>query len=163
MLIHWYRIANWLWRHQVPVLPKVIYYLQYILFNSSVPSSCIIGGGTKFGYGGIAVIIHARAKIGKNCVIGSCVTIGGKSGWWEVPEIGDNVDISSGSKILGPVRIGSNVIIGANSVVTKDVPDNCVVAGVPAKVIASNINRAEYTSAAPKHRGSSPWPITPNK
>lgn len=163
MLIHWYRLANWLWRHKVPLVPKVIYYLQYLLFNCSVPASCKLGGGTRFGYGGMAVIVHARAKVGNNCVIGSCVTIGGKSGWWEVPEIGNNVEIHSGSKILGPIKIGNNVIIGANSVVTKDVPDNCVVAGVPAKIIARNINPADYTSAKPKYRATSPWPQTPDR
>ena len=44
MLIHWYRIANFLYRHHVPVLPKLIYYIQYMLFNCSVPASCTIGG-----------------------------------------------------------------------------------------------------------------------
>lgn len=47
MLIHWYRIANWLHRHHVPILPKLIYFLQYILFNSSVPYSCMLMGGGK--------------------------------------------------------------------------------------------------------------------
>ena len=44
MLIHWYRFANWLFRHHIPVLPKIIYYIQYFLYNSSVPASCSIGG-----------------------------------------------------------------------------------------------------------------------
>lgn len=101
----------------MPVLPKLMWKLQYLLFNSSVPGSCKIGEGTKFGYGGIGLVIHARAEIGKNCVIGANVTIGGKSGWWEVPIIGDNVEISAGSRIIGPVRIGDNVVIGANTVV----------------------------------------------
>lgn len=52
-------------------------------------------------------------------------------------EIGDNVFIGAGTSIIYNVRIGSNVIIGACSLITKDVPDNCVVAGVPAKVISS--------------------------
>lgn len=47
MLIHWYRLAHWLWMHHVPVLPKLIYYLQYLLFNCSVPASCSLGGGYK--------------------------------------------------------------------------------------------------------------------
>lgn len=163
MLIHWYRLSNWMWHHKVPLLPKLIYYLQYLLFNCSVPASCELGKGTKFGYGGMAVIIHSRAKLGKDCIIGSCVTIGGKSGWYEVPNIGDNVQISSGAKILGPIRIGNNVIIGANSVVTKDVPDNCVVAGIPAKIIARNINLADYNGIMPKNRGNASWPETPFK
>lgn len=161
MLIDLYRLNHWLWRHKVPILPKFIWRLQYILFNSSVPASCIINSGTKFGYGGIAVVIHSRAVIGKNCLIGTCVTIGGKSGWYEVPIIGDNVDICNGARILGPVRIGNNVIIGANAVVTKDVPDNCVVAGIPAKIIKENIDLSDFTSI--KYRGNSEFPVTPRQ
>lgn len=159
MLIFFYKFSNWLYRHRVPMLPKFIWKLNYLLFNCSVPASCTIGSGTKFGYGGMAVILHARTKIGKNCIIGSCVTIGGKSGWYEVPVIGDNVEIHSGAKIIGPVRIGNNVIIGANAVVTKDIPDNCVVAGIPAKIIKENITKEDFESV--KYRGDSEFPITP--
>ncbi len=163
MLIHWYRFNNWMWKHNIPLLPKLIYYIQYLLFNSSVPASCEIGKGSKFGYYGMAVVIHARAEIGKNCVIGTCVTIGGKSGWHEVPTIGDNVHIASGAKILGPVRRGNNVYIGANAVVTKDVPDNCVVAGIPAKILAKNINIEDYIGSTVRYRGADYWPVTPDR
>lgn len=135
MLIHWYRFANFCFRNHIPLLPKLIYYLQYLLFNCSVPASCKIGKGTKFGYGGIGVVVHARAEIGENCIIGQNVTIGGRSGFYEVPVIGNNVEICAGSRVLGPIKIGDNVIIGANAVVIKDVPNNTVVAGVPAHVI----------------------------
>jgi serine O-acetyltransferase len=50
------------------------------------------------------------------------------------PVIGDNVDIGSGAKLLGPIRIGNNVLIGANAVVMLDVPDNSIAVGVPAVV-----------------------------
>ncbi len=162
-LIHFYRVSSWLYRHHIPILPRLIYILQFLLFNSSVPASCKIGKGTKFGYYGMAVVLHARSVIGRNCVIGTCVTIGGKSGWHEVPIIGNNVHIASGVKILGPVRIGNNVQIGANAVVTKDIPDNCVVAGIPAKIIAQNINIDEYTGLFVRHRGDDEWPVTPRK
>ena len=144
MLIHWYRVANWLFRHRIPLLPKFIYYIQYLLFNSSVPASCVVGGGSKFAYGGIAVVIHARVVIGKNCVIGQCVTIGGRSKHYAVPIIGDNVYIGAGAKILGPVKIGDNSVIGAGAVVLSDVPENSIVVGVPAKVIKTNINSKDY-------------------
>ena len=49
--------------------------------------------------------------------------------------IGDNCFISTGVTILGPIRIGDNVTIGAGAVLTKDIPDNCIVAGIPAKII----------------------------
>lgn len=162
MLIHWYRFGNWCYRHKVPLLPKLIWKLNYLLFNSSVPCSVILGGGSKFAYGGIGVVIHARSVIGKNCVIGQNVTIGGKSGWYEVPVIGDNVEISAGVRILGPVRIGNNVIIGANAVVVKDVPDNCIVAGIPAKIIRENISLQDFDGPfALKYRGDAGWPMTP--
>lgn len=163
MLIHWYRLNHWLWLHHVPLLPKLLYYIQYLIFNSSVPPSCEIGKGTKFGYYGMAVVVHARAKVGRNCMIGTCVTIGGKSGWYEVPDIGDNVQIASGAKILGPVKIGNNVYVGANSVVTKDVPDNSVVAGVPAKILKTDIEIDEYKGKTVRYRSDGEWPLTPIK
>ncbi len=68
------------------------------------------------------------------------MTIGGRSGKENVPVIGNDVYIATGAKILGDIKVGNNVIIGANAVVIKDVPDNCVVAGVPAKIIKQNSN-----------------------
>lgn len=144
MLIHWYRLSNWCYRHKIPILPKLIWKMSYLLFNSSVPASVVIGAGTKFAYGGIGVVIHSRAIIGGGCVIGQNVTIGGKSGWYEVPIIGNNVEISAGARVIGPIKIGNNVIIGANAVVVKDVPDNCIVAGVPAKIIRENISIDDF-------------------
>ena len=82
MLLISYRIANWLYRHHFPVLPKLMYYIQRALFKSSLPATCTIGVDTKLGYGGIGIVVHARTVIGKNCMIGQGVTIGGKSGWY---------------------------------------------------------------------------------
>ena len=59
---------------------------------------------------------------------------GGNSHYPRVPIIGDNVYISHGACVFGGITIGSNVIIGANAVVNKPVPDNVVIAGVPAKI-----------------------------
>lgn len=139
MLVRFYRLSNWLYRHRIPILPKLIYYISYCLFNSSVPATCTIGKGTRFAYGGIAVVIHARAVIGKNCVIGQCSTIGGRSKHKKVPIIGDNVYMGAGSKILGPVSVGDNVVIGAGAIVLSDVPNNCIVVGAPARIIKSHI------------------------
>lgn len=131
-----YRAGRWLHLRKVPLLPKLIYNLTFLIFNSSIPPSCEIGAGSKFSYGGIAVVLHRRCRIGKNVNIGHCVTVGGTFNS-DVPAIGDNVWIAPGVRILGSVTIGNNVVIGANAVVTKSIPDNCVAAGVPAKVIRS--------------------------
>lgn len=164
MLIHFYRFNHWLFTHHIPVLPKIICKLQYLFFNCYVPASCVIGKGTKFGYGGMAVVIHARAVIGKNCLIGQCVTIGGKSGWREVPVLGDNVMVNAGARIIGPVKIGDNVEVGANCVVVKDVPSNCVVAGVPARIIRKNMTADDLLEMNKyKERGDAVFPITPDR
>lgn len=164
MLIFWYQLANWLYRHHIPFLPKILWKIMYVLFNSSLPASCTTGKGTVLAYGGIGTVVHARAAIGRNCMIGQNTTIGGKSGWYEMPVIGDNVHISAGARILGLVRIGNNVIIGANAVVVKDVPDNCIVAGIPAKIIKEDISLADYDGEnALKYRGNNDWPTTPKK
>jgi len=146
------------------ILSKLVWKISYLLFNSSIPPTVKIGEGTKIAYGGVGVVVHARSVIGKNCLLGQNITIGGKSGWYEVPIIGDNVHISAGARILGPVKVGNNVIIGANAVVIKDVPDNCIVAGVPAKVIRDKISKEEFDDyEIIKYRGDQDWPMTPRK
>lgn len=140
-----YRIGNWCYRHKIPIVTKVIDVLIRLIHNSAVYSATSIGKGTVFGYGGIALVIHKHATVGCNCVIGSNVTIGGKSGSKNVPVIEDNVYIATGAKILGSVIVGEGAVIGANAVVVKDVPARSVAAGVPAKIIATNIDPRDYS------------------
>jgi serine O-acetyltransferase len=135
--VHFYRLGHFLYTYRIPLLPKIIELIIFLLYNSKIPSSCEIGKGTLLSYGGIGVVLHARCKVGNNVDIGTNVTIGGRSGHYDVPIIGNNVYIATGAKILGPIKIGSNVIIGANAVVINDVPDNVTVAGIPAKIIKS--------------------------
>jgi serine O-acetyltransferase len=130
-----YYIAHWLYKRKIPLIPRIIKLFIFLVYNSSIPYEAIIGKGTYFAYGGIGVVLHHNTVIGKKCIIGSNVTIGGKSGVKEVPKLGDNVKIATGAKILGAITIGDNVTIGANAVVVKDVPSNVVVAGIPAKII----------------------------
>ncbi|MGI2178561.1 serine O-acetyltransferase [Shewanella frigidimarina] len=110
-----------------------------MIYNSRIPASAIIGSGSFFAYGGIAVVLHKKVVIGRNCIIGTCVTIGGRSNSKTVPIIGDNVFIATGAKLLGSIKVGNNCVIGANTVVIHDVPDNCVVAGIPGKILIQRI------------------------
>ena len=132
--IDFYRASNWLHRRKVPVLPKIIHRVIFFLYNSDIPPGCTIGRGTKCNHGGVGVVIHRDCHIGDGCIIGMSVTLGGSFGPG-VPMVGDNVWMAPGSRIFGPVRIGNNVIIGANSVITRDVPDNSVVMGIPGRVV----------------------------
>ena len=90
----------------------------------------------------IGLVIY-YANIGRNNIIFQNVTIGGKSVVNSFPEdyptIGDNCIVFAGASILGGVTIGNNVIVGAGAVVVSNVPDNCVVAGNPAKIIKRGI------------------------
>ena len=76
----------------------------------------------------------------KDCIIHQGVTLGRAFGGKKAgcPSLGDNVICFPGAKIIGKVYVGKNVIIGANAVVSNDIPDNCVVVGVPAKIVSKD-------------------------
>ena len=131
-----YRFSRWLYLHHIPFLPKIVMLFIFLIYNSKIPYKAKIGKGTICGYSGIGVVIHSDAEIGDNCVIGQHVTVGGGNNRYPgVPKIGNNVYISHGAIVFGGITIGNNVTIGANAVVTKPVPDNAIVAGVPAKIL----------------------------
>lgn len=83
-----------------------------------------------------AILISNNAVIGDDVIVRQCVTIGNRSLEFplEAPIIGNRVSIGAGAKILGGVRIGNDVLIGANAVVIDDIPDNSIAVGVPAVV-----------------------------
>ena len=141
-----YRISHWLYLHRLTSLAKLVKLLIFLIYNSSIPFECEIGRQTIALYGGIGIVIHKQAKIGKNCRIGTNVLIGGRSGSENAPIIGDNVYIATGAKVLGDITINSNVIIGANAVVIKSVPSNCSVGGVPSRILKENINVSDYVN-----------------
>ncbi|PFE42497.1 serine acetyltransferase [Bacillus cereus] len=139
-----YKISSRLYKKGIPVLPKLLTKINRILYGCHVPHSSEIGEGTVIGYDGIGTVVHHRARIGKDCIIMSGVTIGGTSHKPDVPIVGNNVLIGTGAKLVGPVKIGNNVVIGANAVVVNDIPDNCLAVGIPAKVTRTNINIKDY-------------------
>lgn len=119
-------------------------------FGISVPHWTKIGSGFFIGHPG-GIVVNHLSTIGKNCNISQGVTLGqanrGKNTGY--PTLGDNVYIGPGAKIVGAVKIGNDVAIGANCVVTHDIPDHAVVVGVPGKVIswagtAGYMDRTDY-------------------
>ncbi len=114
---------------------RIFSYILRIIYRPSnyffLDNSCNIGGGLFIQHGFSTIIM---ADLGSNCWINQQVTIGHKDRSGR-PQIGDNVRITAGAKVLGNISIGNNVVIGANAVVVKNVPDNSVVVGIPAYII----------------------------
>ncbi len=81
-------------------------------------------------------MIHVapKSKVGCNCTIGTDVVLGTKGAFDAVTTVG-NVEIALGAKLIGKITVGDNVVVAPNSVVIHDVPENCVVSGVPAQII----------------------------
>jgi len=143
-LIKVHRIGHFFYKKKIPILPRIVRFIVFLLYNSDIPSSVVIGKNTLFGHSGIGVVIHQDAIIGADCVIGQGITIGGRSKNPTVPVIGNKVYIAAGARVLGAIKIGNNVIIAPNAVVIKDVPDNCIVGGIPAQVLKENILIKDY-------------------
>ncbi len=140
-----YRSGSWCVRNRerlglfarvlLPVL-TVFQKIVEIATGIDIPFTARIGRGLYIGHFG-QIILSTRTIMGECCNLSQGVTIGqaGRGAQQFVPVIGDRVYIGPGAKIFGKVSIGSDVAIGANAVVTKDLPDNAVAVGIPAKVI----------------------------
>jgi putative colanic acid biosynthesis acetyltransferase WcaB len=133
------RLAAWCKRRPVTALlaaPYLIFYKVFVewFMGIDIPCTTSIGPGLQI-YHGHALVVNGQAVIGRNCVLRQCTTIGNAIKGGECPTIGDNVNIGANVCIIGSVKIGNNVIIGAGSIVIKDIPDNCVVAGNPSRII----------------------------
>ena len=126
----------------LPILLKLIYKILSIFIGIRIDLKAKIGKGLYIGhYGGIFI---GHVEMGKFCNISHQVTIGigGRQGtdWEGVPTIGDYVYIGPGAKIFRNIRIGNNVSIGANAVVSKNIPDNAIVVGNPGRIVGYQEN-----------------------
>ena len=101
-----------------------------------LPESAAIGRRLTIEHFG-GIIVHGAATIGDDCTLRQGVTLGNKNHDrpHDAPRLGNRVDIGAGAKLLGAITIGDDVVVGANSVVTRDVPAGAVVAGMPARII----------------------------
>ena len=135
MVLAIHAMSHWLWRHRIPLLPKLLSKFNRIVFAIQLPAETRIGKGVRLSYSGLGTVLHARAVIGDRVEIGPGVVVGGRSEIYDVPVIEDDVTLGVGAKVLGPVRVGRGAVVGANAVVLHDVPAGAVVVGVPARVV----------------------------
>ncbi len=131
-----HRLAHWLYKLGVPVIPRLISQISRFLTGIEIHPGAQIGSGAFIDHG-MGVVIGETTIIGKNCLIYQGVTLGGtgKETGKRHPTLGDNVVVGAGAKVLGNITIGDNVRIGAGSVVVKDVPPNCTVVGIPGRIV----------------------------
>lgn len=124
-----------IYRNRQHPIRRRLFALFYPPMDTLYLDALEIGGGLYIQHGFASMI--AAKSIGENCWINQQVTIG-YNGQGDPPIIEDNVTIACGAKVLGSIHIGNHVTVGANAVVIRDVPDNCVVGGVPARILNSN-------------------------
>jgi len=128
----WFRFGSWCKQHRLPFMTGLTQRFLYRFFGLEIRLGADIGGGLYIPHPVGTVIVAKR--IGKNCSIIANVTIGMRNEW-DFPEIGDNVFIGAGARVLGGIKVGDNAVIGANAVVIHDVPAGATVVGIPAKEI----------------------------
>ena len=138
MILAVHRFAHWLWRHHVPLLPYLLKAFNRVVFGVVLPPAVLVGRGVLFSYQGLGTVVHREVVIEEGAIISTGVTLGGRGGRQGAPHIGRCALVGTGAKVLGPVRIGAFASIGANAVVTSDVPDYGVAVGVPARVVRIN-------------------------
>jgi serine O-acetyltransferase len=145
-----YRFGRWRYglrpvilRKFFSVIYRILYKLVQILTGIELPCEVVVGRNFIIDHFG-GIVISGYARFGDNCRVRNGVVVGLHRVEEKcAPCIGNNVDIGSGAKLLGPIRIGNNVLIGANAVVLCDVPDNSIAVGVPAVVRPRRIHDAD--------------------
>ena len=136
-----YRFGRWRYtirtrwiRAPFSFLYKFLKFFSEMLLGIELPCEAVIGKRFVIEHSG-AIVISGDAVFGDDCVVRQGVTVGLRNrNQRGSPHIGDRVDIGAGAKLLGNIRIGNDVAIGANAVVLCDVPDGCIAVGVPAVV-----------------------------
>lgn len=131
-----YRIAHFFSNLKLKLIARFISQFARFLTGIEIHPDAKIGKRLFIDHG-MGIVIGETTTIGDNCTIYHGVTLGGtgKDKYKRHPDLGNNVIVGCGAKVLGPIKIGNNVKIGANSVVLKEIPDNTTVVGIPGKII----------------------------
>jgi serine O-acetyltransferase len=136
-----YRFGRWRYgvrpawlRKPLSLLYKLLFKLVQIVTGIELPCEVPIGPGFVIEHSG-GIVVSGFARFGARCRIRNGVVVGlSRVDDPIAPQIGDDVDIGTGAKLLGRIRIGNRVAIGANAVVITDVPDDSIAVGVPAVI-----------------------------
>ena len=135
--IWFYRLTHALWNAGVPVFPRVLSHFARFLTGIEIHPGALLGPGLFIDHG-MGVVIGETAEVGKDVTLYQGVTLGAQTlhTGKRHPTLCDNVIVGAGAKILGPVTVGEETVIGAGAVVVNDVPPHATVVGVPGHVVA---------------------------
>ena len=151
-----YKIGNIFWRYNLKFISRLIMHLARFFTGIEIHPAAKIGPNFFMDHG-LGIVIGETTEIGENVTIYQGVTLGGimpsvesdlQRNQKRHPTIGNNVIIGSGAQILGPINVGDNARIGANSVVSKDVPSDVTVAGIPAREFAKSTKSDKFLAYA---------------
>lgn len=141
-----YRIYHFLWKCHFKLIARLLSQIARFLTGIEIHPGATIGKRFFIDHG-MGVVIGETTIIGDDCCLYQGVTLGGVgTGEHKVkrhPTLKNNVMVSAGAKVIGDVTIGDNSIIGASSVVLKDVPANCTVIGIPGRIVKENGERVD--------------------
>lgn len=145
--LSWHRGAQFFYKIKLKLLARMISQFAKFLTGIEIHPAAKIEGGVFIDHGA-GVVIGETAEIGNNVTLYHGVTLGGtgKDEGKRHPTIGDNVLIGTGCKVLGPITIGANSRIGANSVVLSCIPANATAIGIPACVVRVNGSKVARSS-----------------
>ena len=131
-----YRVAHWLLSWKVPFFPRFLSQAARWLTGVEIHPGAMIGTGFFIDHG-MGVVIGETSEIGDYVTLFQGVTLGGtgKERGKRHPTLGNHVVVGAGAKVLGGIRIGDNVKIGANAVVLRSVPPNSTVVGNPGRIV----------------------------
>ncbi|KLO20993.1 serine acetyltransferase [Marinitoga sp. 1197] len=137
-----YRIYHYFYKYKIYPLSYFLYMISKILYSMDIHPAAKLEPGIVIDHG-LGIVIGSTATVGKGTLIYHQVTLGAKhiKKGKRHPDIGENVIIGTGSKILGDISVGANSVIAANSVVLENIPSNCLVAGIPATIKTFEYNQ----------------------
>ena len=132
-------MSNFIWKLNLKLLAKFFSHFSRFLTGIEIHPAVKIGKNLFIDHG-MGIVIGETTIIGNNVSLYQGVTLGGLKNIKQKrhPTLDDNVIVGAGAKVLGPIKIGKNSKIGANSVVTKNIPPNTTVVGIPARIIDHN-------------------------
>ena len=151
-VMFFYKIGNVFWRYNLKFLARLIMHFARLFTGIEIHPAAKIGSNFFMDHG-LGIVIGETTEIGENVTIYQGVTLGGimpsvesdlRRSQKRHPTVGNDVIIGSGAQILGAINIGDNARIGANSVVSRDVPANVTVAGVPAREFARSSKKETF-------------------